>query len=259
MVASRVHAVARAGFVNGSLYEKARPDFPREALVHLIPPSLSRSSRVLDVGSGTGKFTSLLASHFDSLVAVEPSESMRTEFKARHPSITCVDGTAEHLPFPDASQDAIYLAQTFHWCANAAALHDMSRVLTSNGFLGLIWNLEDDRTSWVRDLRAIYEQFDVVAPQYRTGQWELAFRSNEHAFEYPLQHIRLERLVPVDTTDHVWLRVLSKSYIHSQPQDVIDSVKAEVDAILDTATFERDGSGRILYPYVTDMYWTHKK
>ncbi|KAF0689285.1 Aste57867_19264 [Aphanomyces stellatus] len=255
-----VHAIAKQGFVNGSFYDKARPSFPVEALAHLIPSSLDRtSSHVLEIGSGTGKFTALLASVFDGdrLTTVEPVAGMRAAFAANFPAIPCVDGTAEHLPLADASHDAIYLAQTFHWCDNVEALTEMARVLRPRGVLGLVWNMEDDRTPWVAALRAIYQRFDGVAPQYRSGKWEAIFR-DQTIFDYPLQHVQIERHVPVDGIDQIWHRVLSKSYVQSLSTDAIEDLKAEVYAILDTATFDRDADGKILYPYVTDAYVTTK-
>ncbi|KAG9406711.1 hypothetical protein AC1031_021918 [Aphanomyces cochlioides] len=107
---------------------------------------LTRTSPVVEIGSGTGKFTELLASRFDNLTTVEPSEGMRSAFAEKFPSIPCLEGTAEHLPLPDNSQDAIYLAQAFHWCSSIDALQEFSRVLVPRGLLGLVWNLEDAQT-----------------------------------------------------------------------------------------------------------------
>ncbi|CAK4079760.1 unnamed protein product [Aphanomyces euteiches] len=252
-----VHKIAKTGFVNGGLYDKARPDFPLECLDHVVPPTLSQTSRVLEIGSGTGKFTALLASRFDHITAVEPSEGMRAVFTGKFPSIPCLEGAAEGIPLPDASQDATYIAQAFHWCSNMDALTEMARVLVPNGLVALVWNMEDDRTPWVRSLRSLYEKFDGTIPQYRTGAWERVFH-DQSLFEYPLKHFRVERTIAVDSIDQIWDRVHSKSYVQTIDESAVLKLKAEVYSILDSATFDRDADGRILYPYVTDIYLTHK-
>ncbi|KDO27079.1 hypothetical protein SPRG_07789 [Saprolegnia parasitica CBS 223.65] len=258
MTTKAVHAVAKHGFVNASLYDKARPGFPREALAALWPPSLDpATATVLEIGSGTGKFTSLLRNDakIANLVAVEPLQGMRATFEALFPDVRCVDGTATALPVADDSQDALFIAQAFHWFDNRDALVEFRRVLKPNGSLGLIWNMEDATTPWVAKLRAIYEAYDGVAPQYRTGKWANVFAASPDLFG-PLSHTCLRRVVPVASKDQIWERVLSKSYISTATPDVQARVKADVMAILDAADFEIDADGCILYPYVTDIYVT---
>ncbi|EQC42101.1 hypothetical protein SDRG_00942 [Saprolegnia diclina VS20] len=258
MTTKAVHAVAKHGFVNASLYDKARPGFPREALASLLPLLLDpATANVLEIGSGTGKFTSLL--HHDAkitnLVAVEPSQGMRATFATLFPDVRCVDGTATALPVADNSQDALFVAQAFHWFDNRDALREFRRVLKPNGTLGLIWNMEDASTPWVAQLRTIYEAYDGVAPQYRTGKWAHVFAASPDLFG-PLTHTCIRRNVPVASKEQIWERVLSKSYISTATSDVQARVKADVMAILDAAEFDIDASGCILYPYVTDIYVT---
>ena len=53
------------------------------AVLHLIPAS---SSRVLDIGSGTGRDAAWFASQGHRVVAVEPTDAMRIRAMALHPS-----------------------------------------------------------------------------------------------------------------------------------------------------------------------------
>ena len=67
---------------------------------------------VVDIGSGTGRFTSLLAGLVAGTVtAVEPSAAMRDLALAKPTpaNIRVLDGHAEHLPLPDASIDVAFL------------------------------------------------------------------------------------------------------------------------------------------------------
>ncbi|MGA8112042.1 MAG: class I SAM-dependent methyltransferase, partial [Actinocatenispora sp.] len=76
-----------------------------------------RPLRVLDLGSGTGRFTPALADAFGGPVyGVEPSEGMRAvaTADATHPSVTYLAGQAEAIPLASASCDAALLFLTFH-------------------------------------------------------------------------------------------------------------------------------------------------
>ncbi|OQS00292.1 hypothetical protein THRCLA_06057 [Thraustotheca clavata] len=258
MATKAVHNVAKHGFTNGSLYDKARPNFPIESLKALIPPLLNpATANVLEIGSGTGKFTSLLhhEAKIEHLVAIEPAEDMRATFSILFPDVPCIDGSATSLPAEAHSQDAIYIAQAFHWFDNREALLEFHRVLKPTGTLGLIWNMEDGQTPWVAALRKVCEAYDGVAPQYRTGKWKQVFENSTDLFG-PLQHTRISRTIPVASTEQIWLRVLSKSYVTMSTPEVQAKIKEDVMKVLENAQFERNDQGEILYPYVTDIYST---
>ena len=57
------------------------------------------------------------------------------------PEVEVLDGTAEALPLPDGSVDAVTVAQAFHWFdAPAAPWPRSRRVLRPGGGLVLVWN-----------------------------------------------------------------------------------------------------------------------
>lgn len=39
------------------------------------------------------------------------------------------DGTGQHIPLPDNSVDAVFIAQAFHWMAEPDTLDEIHRVL----------------------------------------------------------------------------------------------------------------------------------
>ncbi|MGA7835764.1 MAG: hypothetical protein WCA31_11215, partial [Acidimicrobiales bacterium] len=50
--------LAVSGFTNGALYNAARPDYPLGALKYFVSTfRLNKTTRVLDLGAGTGIFT----------------------------------------------------------------------------------------------------------------------------------------------------------------------------------------------------------
>ncbi|WP_433040096.1 class I SAM-dependent methyltransferase [Dactylosporangium sp. CS-033363] len=91
----------------------------------------------LDLGSGTGRFTPILADLFGGLVyGVEPSERMRrqAEQTAAHPSVRYLAGRAEAVPLPDASCRLVLMFLTFHhFTDRPAAVAEIRRVLQPGG------------------------------------------------------------------------------------------------------------------------------
>jgi SAM-dependent methyltransferase len=77
---------------------------------------------------------------------------MRDQLAAVLPEVTVHDGTAEALPLPEASVDAVTVAQAFHWFDPPRALAEMRRVLRPGGHLFLLWNTRSRRADWVVEL-----------------------------------------------------------------------------------------------------------
>lgn len=140
-----VHPAAQRGFGRAAdSYERARPDYPHEAVDWLVGQMrLGPSTVVVDLGAGTGNLTRLLVRTGARVIAVEPVPEMRAKLAGRVRSIKVLDGTAEAIPLDDGSANGVTAGQAFHWFRSDQALAEMHRVLRSGGSLGLIWNLRD--------------------------------------------------------------------------------------------------------------------
>src|ERR1700759_1129949 len=147
------HATSFGGAA--ATYERGSPPYPPEALDWLLPPS---ARRVLDLGAGTGKLTRELAGRGLDVVAVEPLDGMRAELSRVLPDTPVLEGSAEHIPLPDGSVDAVLAAQAWHWVTPERAAPEVARVLRPGGPLGLVWNERDDRKPWVPALNRIVEE-----------------------------------------------------------------------------------------------------
>lgn len=140
-----VHPRAEVGFGRAAdAYERARPDYPAEAVDWLCDRLALRPGRtVVDLAAGTGKLTRLLVASGARVIAVEPVAGMRNALARAVPAVEILDGTAEAMPLPDGSADAITVAQAFHWFSTADALSEIHRVLAPGGALALVWNRRD--------------------------------------------------------------------------------------------------------------------
>lgn len=133
-------------------YAAFRPDYPGDAVAWLVDVEPAAGRRVLDLGAGTGKLTARLRDLGHEVVAVDPSAGMLAELRAAVPGVETREGSAEALPLPDASFDAVTVAQAWHWFDAGRAAAECARVLRPGGTLGIAWHVRDERVPWVEEL-----------------------------------------------------------------------------------------------------------
>jgi SAM-dependent methyltransferase len=139
-------------------YERGRPSYPPEAIDWLLP---NGARDVLDLGAGTGKLTTRLVERGLDVVAVDPIAEMLEVLSSSLPDTPALLGTAEEIPLPDDSVDAVLVAQAWHWFDTEQAVKEVARVLRPGGRLGLVWNTRDERLGWVKDLGRIIGREDA--------------------------------------------------------------------------------------------------
>lgn len=156
-------------------YAEHRPDYARAALRWALEPA--PGARVLDLGAGTGKLTATLAGVSGDVTAVEPDPAMLAELRRALPDVRALSGSAEAIPLPDASVDAVVAGNAMHWFDMAVAGPEIARVLAPGGVLAGLWNVVDDRVDWVAGLAAVSGSA-AIGPGTRPG---LARRHGRHA------------------------------------------------------------------------------
>jgi SAM-dependent methyltransferase len=100
-------------------------------------PYLTRAGRVVDVGSGTGRFAVLLAEWFDVFViGIEPARGMRdvAAGSGRRPGVLYVGGRAEQLPLREESLDVALLSNVYHHLVDRdSSARELQRILRAGG------------------------------------------------------------------------------------------------------------------------------
>src|SRR5262249_43382280 len=113
-------------------------------------------------GAGTGKLTRILLEAFDTVIAVEPADAMRGMLKMLFPGCDARAGDARAIPVGDASVDAVFAAQAFHWFNDHASLTEIARLLRPDGGLELLWNVPAG--PWAPSTDAVEARLREVMP-----------------------------------------------------------------------------------------------
>jgi SAM-dependent methyltransferase len=250
---ARIHQQAAVGFGRAAdAYDRGRPDYPPSAVEHLLGTlKVTADACLVELGAGTGKFTTYLAATGATIIAVEPVENMRARLAGRLPHVQIVDGTAEAIPLANQSADAVVVAQAFHWFDAQRAVAEMHRILKPGGGLGLIWNVRDESVPWVRKLSEIIDPHEGSVPRYRTLEWMSAFRTSK--LFSPLQMREFSHIQDV-TPGGLADRVASISFIAALPEAGRARVLDQVRQLLETEPSLR-GREQIELPYQTRAYW----
>jgi SAM-dependent methyltransferase len=251
---AQISAAAQGFDRNAEAYEAARPSYPAEAVAHIVGHAgIGPGRRVLELAAGTGKLTRLLVPTGAEVVAVEPVAGMRAVLRRELPGVEVHDGTAEALPLPDGTVDAVTVAQAFHWFEPAQALAEIRRVLRPDGHLLLVWNTRDRSHDWVRRFGDLlvdgpgaerpYDSFydvDYAALIAGAGGFTAA-ELWSHDWEQP------------SDPDHLVARAESVSVVGSlQPEEK----ERVLDRLRDLARTHPDLAGRAQFPfpYTTRVY-----
>jgi SAM-dependent methyltransferase len=226
-------------------YEAARPDYPFEAVAWMLETLAPGARRIADVGAGTGKLTRVLVEAPDAqVVAIDPDPAMLAKLRETVPGVPTFVGTAEALPLPDASLDALVLGQAWHWVDPAAGSAEVGRVVRPGGTLGLIWNSRDNRVDWVRRLTEIMhasaaeELLDGVGPTVADPFGALATERWE--WVRPMTRAQLHRMAD------------SRSHLITASAEARAAIHADMDALFDGLGV--DDEATIDLPYVTRAF-----
>lgn len=216
-------------------YERGRPSYPPDAIDWLLPPA---ATDVLDLGAGTGKLTTRLVERGLGVVAVDPIPEMLEVLSQSLPDTPALLGTAEEIPLPDNSVDAVLVAQAWHWFDPERAIKEVSRVLRPGGRLGLVWNTRDERLGWVKDLGRIIGHDD--AANHEATLPEPFTDAQRHQVEWT-NYLTPQALIDL---------VASRSYCITSPAEVRSRTLDRVRELLATHPALANSNGLAL-PYVT--------
>jgi len=135
-----------------------RAGYPEELVKTIInKANLTADSKLLEIGSGTGKATTSFADYGFEMVCVEPGIKMieKAKAKLKGKDIKFIASSFEDYFAPPEYFDAIISAQAFHWISQPIGYEICSKALKKGGYLAPFWcidlfgNCDLDRELWV--------------------------------------------------------------------------------------------------------------
>ena len=144
-------------------YDRERPSYPDELVDAACSiAGLRAGSRVLEVGSGTGKLTEALAERGLVVDAVDPGANMIAFARKRVRDAATVEfqlGRFEEVPLPEQVFDAVFSAAAFHWIDPEIGWAKAARCLRPGGTLALIAHISYREERTAADDEALHEVF----------------------------------------------------------------------------------------------------
>jgi SAM-dependent methyltransferase len=220
-------------------YATHRPDYAQAAVRWVL--HAAQGPRVLDVGA--------------DVVAVEPDPAMLAELREALPNVRAVEGSAEAIPLPDGSVDAVVAGHAMHWFDMAVAGPEIARVLVPGGVLAGLWNVVDDRVGWVaelarvggsaalgeRDLLSSWR--DATATTYLPGNDDPARFGDLEQVEFPhdLQH----------TADSLVAKIATHAGLLVMPEQKRDTTLGRIRDVL--ANTPETAQGEFTLPTLTGV------
>ncbi|WP_202971156.1 class I SAM-dependent methyltransferase [Saccharothrix sp. ALI-22-I] len=190
---------------HASAYAEHRPDYPIEAIRWALEPLGEGPHHVVDLAAGTGKLTGGLLAEGHQVTAVEPDEGMLSELVRRHGPARALPGSAERIPVPDGTVDAVLVGQAFHWFDPERALPEIARVLRPGGVVAAMWNGDDVTVPWVAEFGEV--STSSVSVKDLHGDWmpthELFTVPTERLFKHTHRRTAESLVATINTHSHV--------------------------------------------------------
>ena len=242
-----------------ALYAAARPGYPDRVYEILRDRCrLDPSTRVLEIGAGTGQATKRLAELAGSVLAVEPSDALAAHLRARltTANVEFIEAPFEDVDLPPSSFDLVVAATAFHWLDPAVALPKVASVLRPGAWLALWWNVfgdpslpdpfHDATEPLLRDLE--------IGPGGHSHALEVTARGRElsdHGFQ-DVEHEAIPWTLHLDATQTRQLYA-TFSNIARLPDARRAAILDDIERIADV-----EFGGRVDRQMVTPIYTAHR-
>ncbi|MEP7145735.1 MAG: class I SAM-dependent methyltransferase, partial [bacterium] len=144
-------------------YIKYRPHYPKEIIDFLRKEiELDRSKVIADIGSGPGISCEHFIEYGNKVFAVEPNKHMKNgaeKIFAGSKNFISINGTAEDTTLRSKTADLIISGQAFHWFDKVKCKVEFQRILKSDGYVMLMWNLRDRKSGFMNEYEELLIEY----------------------------------------------------------------------------------------------------
>jgi len=152
-----------------------KPDYPEEPVkIIMSKANLTADSKLLEIGSGTGRATMQFADFGFKIVCIEPGIKMidKAKTKLKGKNIEFIASRFEDYLAPLEYFDAVISAQAFHWISQPLGYEICSKTLKKGGYLAPFWYIELFGDSDLdRELWAIIEKYNAYVSCMREADY----------------------------------------------------------------------------------------
>ena len=158
---------------------------------------------------------------------------------------------------PDSTVHAVIAAQSFHWFANDKSISEIHRVLVPGGKLGLVWNVRDHTTPWVKELDEqvvlpLYKQSKT--PNQQSGEWEKVLSASGKFG--PINSDESFKIAQTFNFDELINRIMSISVIAVLSKEEKQIITDRVKLIL--SEHNKQEKDMFTIPYTVQIYWCQR-
>lgn len=155
------------------------------------------SSKIIDIGAGTGNYSYELAEYYNTVYALEPSEVMIKQGK-KHINLKWFNGFAENIPFEDDFFDgAVCTLASHHFSSMNQSFKEIHRILKP-GSNFVMFTFDARKTESKDWLREYFEQFYKIACDTAPSQ-EFVIKNLKDIYNNEINIIPFR--LPYDLTD----------------------------------------------------------
>lgn len=244
-------------------YDQFRPGYPSEIIETIIEQTkLSEDSKVIEIGSGSGKATEYFKDYGFSIRCIDPGEKLVERGNKNYqdyPNIKFERGRFEELEIEEGAYDLIYAAQAFHWVPQPIGYQNCARMLKENGYIAPFWNMylmKDDNPA-DQELLKLSNQYGGFADFVNEEQCENRIRSiingieSSGLFDTPTVYKHLWK--QEYTASDYYGFVLTGNRFIQLPEEQKEMARLEIQ------DYVRKYGGKIIRPYLCVLYLAHKK
>ncbi len=246
----------------GDIYDKYRPSYPDTLAEKLF--SLTKfdfSSKLLEIGCGTGKGTEVLINNGAKVHGVEPNSSMAKIASDRFSDSSFSVDVCKFEDFYGIPQSyqLITSAHAFHWVDPKTAFSKCYELLRDGGALAVFRNNRKHDDEFSKLTHEIYVQFKNSDPHASWNEmyygaladWILEFRENGTNYFHGPQIYEFENLVTYTTEEYLGLQETywCTSWDKNQWGEYLKRTAGIIDSM----------GGKIAFPYTTIMYLPYRR
>lgn len=222
------------------IYDDIRPAYPNQLIEDVIDfSSISKESRILEVGCGTGQATCSFARRGYAIVGLEPGVSLAALARqnCKNYRVTITEVSFEEYKCDAASFDLMISGQAFHWIDPVFGCSKAGQLLKTLGSIALFWHLDRSQESQFWQMTTpLYQKYlpPSQPPKPALDQHVETYKNtliNSEYFETPIikyypwqkEYTRHEYLKLLNTfSDH---RALDENVRHQFFQDIGDIIE----------------------------------